>query len=113
MFKNTGVAFRNSFYNTEIFFFKLSVLDFVVKYTEGCGVFCRNYNSAGVSVNTVAKSRDKRIFFLRVIFLFLVKIVLKPCDKSIRTPIVSLMDKKPGGFVYQQDVFVFINNING
>ena len=90
----------------------LILKDFIVENPEGCGVFCRNNNSAGVAVNSVAKGRNKGIFAFRVIFAFFVKIVLNPCDKRIRAPLVTFMNKKSRGFVNKNNVFVLVNNGN-
>ena len=76
MFNKTALFFGSSFDYAKIFFFEFAVFDFVVENTKSCGVFCSNNYSAGVAVDSVAKSGNKGIFVLRVIFAFFVKIAL-------------------------------------
>ena len=104
--------FRSSFYDAKIFFLEFAVFDFIVKNAESCRIFCRNNDSAGVAVDSVAKCGNKGVFVLRVIFAFFVKIMLDSCDKGICAPLVAFVNKKTCGFVYEKDVFVLINNGN-
>lgn len=82
--KNIAIFFRFAVQQAKIVFFKFSCFDFGIENPQTFGIFCRNYYTARVSVNSVCKSGSECFFFFWVVFALIIKIVLNSCHKRIK-----------------------------
>ena len=83
---------------------------FFVEYSERCGVFGNDYDSAGVSVNPVTERRCKGGLQLRLVFTLFVQVMLYPVNQRIYGVIVILMHHQAARLIDKEDVFILVNN---
>ena len=95
----------------EIGLVHLSVLDFLIENAQAFRVFGGDDNAAGVAVDAVGKGGRKGIFLFRFVFALFKQIPFDPRDERIGVFAVVRVAQQPDFFVEQQNIFVFIQNI--
>ena len=98
-------------YQTTVELGDFTVLYLLVQDTQAGGIFGRQHKSCRVAVNAVAQGGHKAVFGFRVIFAAVVKAAQNAVDQGVHHFLVVLVYDKALGFVYQQNVFIFVNDV--
>ena len=97
--------------DAEVIFLNFPVLQLVVENAQGRGGFGGDDDAAGVPVDPVDQGGGEAVFRRRVVFPFFIEIPLYPKQEGVAVFLFVRMHQQAGFFVQQQQIVVFIDNI--